>query len=132
MEDKIQVKEKQPLVKPSITFDVAVEMRKMYSIVEDILAKLQKDTIIEDLEDDDGKTIGQRTHIHPQLLSWVKEGRLFTQDMWKMGGGELEQEAEKMRLDLEAKMILKMVGKNRQEIKDAMEEWKKSRSFKEE
>lgn len=131
MEENITVKEKQSMVKPSLSLDVAVEMRKTYGIVEDILEKLQKDTMIEDVIDDDGKKLGQKTHIHPQLLSWVKEARLFTQDMWKIGGGELEQEAQKMKLDLEAKLILKMVGKNRDEIEEAMEEWKKTRSFKE-
>lgn len=127
MDEEIEVKKKH-----SLAFDVASEMRKGHDFVVDIIDKLHKDFHVEEIYDDDGNKIGQKTHIHPQLLNWVKEERLYTQDMWKMGGGELEQEAEKMRLDLEAKMILKMVGKNRKEIKKAMEDWKKTASFKEE
>lgn len=130
--DEIVPKKKEEIMKPSLAFDVATEIRRGYDLVLDIIEKLDKDFSVEELKDDDGNVIGQRTHVHPQLLSWIKESRLYTQDMWKMGGGELEQEAEKLRLDLEAKIILKTVGKKRDEVIDALEEWKKDRSFKEE
>ena len=127
---EIVPKEEYEIVKKDLSFDVSTKMREGFDLVEDVVMKLLKDTRIEEVRDEYNKVIGQRTHIHPQLLSWIKEGRLYTQDMWKMGGGELEQESEKIKLELKAKLVMKMIGKDKQKIQEALDEWKENRSFK--
>jgi len=76
---------------PTLSFDVAREMKKGYDIVNDVIEKLLKDTRVEEIKDGKGKIIGQRTHVNPQLLAWIRESRLTKNDPkslkkpWKIG-----------------------------------------------
>ena len=110
-----------------LAFDVAIEMKKGYDIVNDVIGKLLEDTRIEELVDKEGERIGQRTHIHPQLLAWMREARLTENDIWKLAGGELQQEAEKKALETKAKLILQMAKSKPEEFEEAFENWKKNR-----
>jgi hypothetical protein len=134
MEQKTPIVEKEeiePLVlydeSMSLAFDVAQEMKKGYDIVDDVIVKLLKDTRIEDIVDKEGKIIGQRTHIHPQLLAWMREARLTEIDIWKIAGGEVQQEAEKKALETKAKLILAMAKQKPEQFEEALENWKKNR-----
>ena len=126
---------KETLTKPqesTLLIDVASEMSKGYDLIQDIIMKLMEDYSVEEIEDENGNVIGKRTHIHPQLINWVREARMTRQDLWKVSGGEIQQEAEKKKLEIKAKLILQAVGKSSKDlINEAMKEWKQSRSFKE-
>ena len=127
----VEKEEKEPLVlyeeESTLAFDVGQEMKKGYDIVEDVIEKLLKDTRIEELVDSEGKVIGQRTHINPQLLPWMREARLTQNDMWKLLGGEVQQEAEKKALETKAKLILEMAKQKPEKFEEAFENWKRNR-----
>ncbi|MHA1748703.1 MAG: hypothetical protein ACTSYF_08720 [Promethearchaeota archaeon] len=109
---------------------VASEMAKKLIDIDEIINMLKKDTWIEEIRDSDGNVIGQRTHLHPQLLSWYKEGRSTLETIFKLSGGEVSQEAEKQKIKLKAKLIMELVGKPEKERKELIEKWKASTSFK--
>jgi len=134
MDEIVKDQEKHPMVlldgERTLAIDVATEMSHGYDLVMDIVDKLLGDTRIEDLKDDEGNLVGQRTHIHPQLLKWLREARLLRADIWKMTGGEIAQEVEKKKLEIKAKLIMQAIGSNPEEFESAKEKWMKSRSFK--
>ena len=110
--------------------DVAIEMKKKYDLVNEIIEKLYNDTRTDDVVDVDDNPIGQRTQLHPQLLSWIREARLFQNDLWKLTGGEIQQEGQKKSIEVMAKIVLEGVSQNPEILKKRFEEWAKSRSFK--
>ena len=112
---------------PTLAFDVAQEMGKGYDIIKDVVEKLIKDTRVEELRDDDGSKVGQRTHVNPQLLPWVREARLLQNDIWKLTGGELQQEAEKKILETKAQIILEIMKQKPETYEEALENWKTQR-----
>jgi len=120
-----QVKEEQTLLD-----DVATEMNKKFKRVNEIISTLEDDTRKIDITNEDGEVIGQRTALHPQLLSWYKEARLFLNDLWKLTGGEVKQEGEKEYTKMMAKIILEGVNQNPDFLKEKFDEWAKNRSFK--
>lgn len=111
----------------TLAFDVATEMKKGYDIVTDVIVKLLEDTRIEEVVDRDGKVIGQRTHLHPQLLAWMREARLTENDIWKLAGGDIQQDAERIALETKAKLILEMAKQKPEKFEEALENWKKNR-----
>lgn len=113
--------------KPTLAFDVAREMKKGYDIVNEVIEKLLKDTRVEELTDNEGKVVGQRTHIHPQLLSWMREARLTKDDMWKLLGGDVQQDAERIALETKAKIILELAKVKPEKFEEALENWKANR-----
>jgi len=112
---------------PTLAFDVAQEMKKGYDIVNDVIDKLLKDTRVEELTDNEGKVVGQKTHINPQLLAWIRESRLTKNDIWKLAGGEVQQDAEKIALETKAKIILEIAKTKPEKFEEALENWKKNR-----
>lgn len=111
----------------TLPIDVATEMSRGYDMVMDIINKLSSDTRVEEIMDDDGKIIGQRTHIHPQLIKWIEEARKMWLDIWKTGGGEIQQEVEKKKIEVKAKILMAMIGKSSEEERqEAFEKWKHS------
>lgn len=115
----------------TIINDVAVELNEKYNLVDEIIGKLLGDTRQIPVKDEDEIVIGQRTQLHPQLLSWMKEARLFQIDLWKIRGGEIEQEGQKKQIEVAAKILLEGLSQNPEFIKEKFEEWK-NRSFKNE
>lgn len=110
--------------------DVAVEMKKKYDLVNEIIGMLYGDTRQEDVLDSNDNIIGQRTHLHPQLLSWMREARQFIDDLWKLNGGEIKQEGQKETIKLGAKILLEGLSQNPDILKEKAKEWAKNRSFK--
>jgi len=138
METKNEIVEKEknyPLDKHSdkdtLLKNIALEMTKGYEMVQDVINKLLKDERIDQLIDEEGNIIGQKTYMHPQLLKWITEMRHFLDDMWKMGGGEIQQEAEKEKLKLQAKLIVKVLGVDPDKREEMLNKWKSSKSYKE-
>lgn len=112
---------------PTLSFDVAREMKKGYDIVNDVIEKLLKDTRVEEIKDGKGKIIGQRTHVNPQLLAWIRESRLTKNDIWKLSGGDVQQDAERLALQTKAKIILEIAKVKPEKFEEALENWKKNR-----
>lgn len=114
----------------SLSVEVAREMVKGFELIQDIVDKLKQDTRTDELKDDEGKIIGQRSYVNPQLLKWVQEARHYLDNMWKLGGGELQHEAEKKKLEIKANLIMKLLSKSKKEQEGMIEQWKQSVSFK--
>jgi len=112
---------------PTLAFDVAQEMKKGYDIVNDVIEKLLKDTRVEELKDEEGTVVGQKTHVNPQLLAWIREARLTKNDIWKLAGGEVQQDAEKIALETKAKIILEIAKVKPEKFEEALENWKRNR-----
>lgn len=112
--------------------DVASEMHEKYKLVNEIIDMLYRDTRQTDVTDEDGFVIGQRTHLHPQLLSWMKEARLFQDDLWKLTGGEIKQEGQKQTIQLMTKIVLEGISQNPEFLQKKFKEWTENRSFKNE
>jgi len=110
--------------------EVAVEMNKKYNLVDEIIEMLLGDTRQIPIKDEDGIVLGQRTQLHPQLLSWIKEARLFQIDLWKLRGGDIVQEGQKKGIEVAAKILLEGISQNPEMLKEKFEEWTKNRSFK--
>jgi hypothetical protein len=115
---------------PSLALDMATELGKGYEDIKDLIVLLGKDTRVDDILGEDDQKVGQRTHIHPQLLKWYQEARHTIESMWKMGGGEIAQEAEKEKIKLKGKLIMEIIGKNPQQREEILEKWKQVVSFK--
>lgn len=130
----VKTKEKSPLDlldrEHTLSVDVAGEMSKGYNDIKEIIELLKKDTRVEDLLDEDDQKIGQRTHIHPQLLKWHQEARHTMETVWKLGGGDLTQEVEKEKIKLKAKLIMEILTRSKGERKEMIEKWKELVSFK--
>ena len=130
----VETKEKSPLAlmdqKHTLSVDVASEMSKGYADIQEVIGLLKKDTRVDDVLDADDQKIGQRTHIHPQLLKWHQEARHTMESVWKLGGGYLTQEVEKQKIKLRAKLIMEILTKSKGERKEMMEKWKELVSFK--
>ena len=130
----IKTEEKSPLAlldnERTLSIDMATEMSKGYEDINEIIHLLKKDTRVDDILGEDDQKIGQRTHIHPQLLKWFTEGRHTKESMWKMGGGEIAQEAEKEKIKLKGRLIMEIIGKNPEEREEILSKWKQSISFK--
>ena len=126
--------EKSPLAlidsEHTLSVDVATEMGRGYTDINDIIELLKKDTRVEDLFDDDNNKIGQRTYIHHQLLKWYQEARHTIETMWKLGGGDIAHEAEKEKIKLRARLIMEILTKSKGEREEMMEKWKEVASFK--
>ncbi len=114
----------------SLTVDVATEMGKGYSDIQEIINLLKMDTRVDDVLDEDDKKIGQRTHVHPQLLKWYQEGRHTLETLWKLGGGDIIQEVEKEKIKMKAKIIMEVLGSSKGDREELMEKWKQAVSFK--
>jgi len=114
----------------TLSIDVATEMSSGYNLVIDIIKLLQKDNRVDNVTDDDGNIIGTKTHIHPQLLKWVREARQTRNDIWKIGGGEIHQEAEKKKLEIKKQLIMKLLDTSPKEREKMMKKWKSNTSFK--
>jgi hypothetical protein len=130
----VELEEKRALVKKeeerTLFHEIAIAMDKGYKRVQEVIDKLYEDTRTEDLEDDEGNHIGQRTHVHPQLLKWITEARHYENDMWKLGGGEIAQEAQKKQLEIKAKLIMKLLSADPDKRDEMVEKWKQSKSYK--
>ena len=135
MKEIVLKDEKFPLDKPkkqrTLLDDVAEEINKKYSVVRGVIDRLMDDVWTEEIYDEDGTLVATKTHIHPQFLKWLREARMFCNDIWKISGGEVQQEGEKKVLELQAKLIMKAVGADPEKYKESLEKWKKTRSFKE-
>jgi len=114
----------------TLSVDVASEMGKGYNDIKEIIELLKKDTRVEDLLDENDQKIGQRTHIHHQLLKWHQEARHTMEAVWKLGGGDLTQEVEKQKIKLKARLIMEILMKSEGERGEMMEKWKELVSFK--
>lgn len=130
----VEMEDKYPLVKEeeqrTLFHEIAIAMDKGYKRVEKVIERLAHDTRTEQLKDDEGTRIGQRTHIHPQLLKWITEARHYENDMWKLGGGEIAQEAQKKQLEIKAKLIMKLLSADPDKRDEMVEKWKLSKSYK--
>ncbi len=130
----VEQEKKYPLVKEeqerTLFHEIAIAMDKGYKRVEKVIERLAHDTRTEQLKDDEGTRIGQRTHIHPQLLKWITEARHYENDMWKLGGGEIAQEAQKKQLEIKAKLIMKLLAADPDKREEMVEKWKLSKSYK--
>lgn len=114
----------------SLSIEVAREMLKGFELIQDIVDKLKSDTRTDELHDDEGKVIGHRSYVNPQLLKWVQEARRYLDNMWKLGGGELQHEAEKKKIEIKANLIMKLLGKSQKDREGMLEQWKQTASFK--
>lgn len=130
----VKLEEKSPFAlldkEHTLSVDVATEMGKGYNDIQEVLSLLKKDTRVEDVLDEDDQKIGQRTHIHPQLLKWHQEARHTMETMWKLGGGDIAQEAEKEKIKLKAKIIMEILTKSKGDRDEMVEKWKEVVSFK--
>jgi len=128
--------EKSPLVKRTskntLLTNIAAEIRRKYSLIKSVIDRLMEDVYTEEIFDDDGNFIRKRTHVHPQLIKWMREARMFCNDIWKLSGGEIQQEGQKKAIEIQAKIVMNAIGDDPDLYKSKLEEWKKSRSFKEE
>lgn len=114
----------------TLSVEVAREMVKGFELIQQVVEKLKDDTRTEELKDDEDNVIGQRSYVNPQLLKWVQEARHYLGDMWKLGGGELQHEAEKKKMEIKANLIMKLLGKSQKERGEMIDQWKGSVSFK--
>ena len=130
----VKTKESSPLdvldEEITLSIDVTNEMQRGYDLVQEIIDKIYNDTRTDDVLNEDGEKIGQRTHLHPQLLKWMEEARKYQNDIWKLGGGELTHEAEKKKLEIKAQLLMKLLSKTKAEREEIVESWKQSVSFK--
>ncbi len=130
----VKSKENSPLdslnTESNLSVEVAREMLKGFELIQDIVDKLKNDTRTDKIVDGEGEVVGTRSYVNPQLLKWVQEARRYLDNMWKLGGGELQHEAEKKKIEIKANLIMKLLGKSVKEREEMVEQWKSSTSFK--
>lgn len=125
MNDKIVKKEEHPLESRTIIDDISSEMMKRMFDIKDVISQMQRDTHVEEDVDDNGRII-RSTVVNPLLLPWVRELRMYLKDMWKIAGGEIQQEQEKEKIKVQGKMILEAISDmSPEQLSEKFKEWKK-------
>ncbi len=78
----------------NLPIDTAAELTKGFVLVNDLIGRLYREIYLEEHEDRSGNT-RERTVVHPLLLKLVEERRKTLDQIFKMSGGEMIQEAGK-------------------------------------
>jgi len=91
----------------TLPIDTAAEWTKGYMFLNMVLLELAKDTYVEPYVDELGKD-RRRTHIHPQMLSFLQERRRLQEQIWKISGGEAVNEGKKEFFKKQADFIFQM------------------------
>ena len=91
----------------TLPIDTAAEWNKGYMLVNSVILELAQDTYIETYEDEVGET-RRRTHVNPQLLSFLQERRKLADQIWKISGGEAIIEGKKELYRKQADLIFQM------------------------
>lgn len=91
----------------TLPIDTAAEWNKGYMLVNMVILELAQDTYTETYEDEVGET-RRRTHVNPQLLSFMQERRKLADQIWKISGGEAVIEGKKELYRKQADLIFQM------------------------
>lgn len=91
----------------TLPIDTAAEWVKGYMLLNMVLLELAKDTYTETYEDEFGEP-RRRTHVHPQMLSFIQERRRLQEQIWKISGGEAVLEGKKEFFKKQAEFIFQM------------------------
>ena len=88
----------------TLPIDVASTWTQGFLYINKILEMVDKDTFTEKFLDETGEE-RRRTHIHPLLLPIIQERRRLIDQVWKISGGEIMNEAKKSIVKSFAKQI---------------------------
>jgi hypothetical protein len=78
----------------TLPIDVASTWTQGFLYINKILEMIDKDTFVETYLDETGEA-RRRTSIHPLLLPMLQERRRMIEQVWKISGGEIMNEAKK-------------------------------------
>ena len=98
----------------TLPIDVASTWTQGFLYINKILEMIDKDTFVETFLDETGKDRRQ-THIHPLLLPMMQERRRMIEQVWKISGGEIMNEAKKTIVKSFAKQIFESQLSNQRE-----------------
>ena len=98
----------------TLPIDVASTWTQGFLYINKILEMIDKDTFVETFLDETGKDRRQ-THIHPLLLPMMQERRRMIEQVWKISGGEIMNEAKKTIVKSFAKQIFESQLSNQKE-----------------
>lgn len=102
----------------TLPIDVASTWTQGFLYINKILEMVDKDTFVESFLDETGKA-RRRTHIHPLLLPMLQERRRMIEQVWKISGGEIMNEAKKSVVKSFAKQIFEsQLSKQKQRYKE--------------
>lgn len=102
----------------TLPIDVASTWTQGFLYINKILEMVDKDTFVEDYLDEAGNTRRQ-THIHPLLLPMLQERRRMIEQVWKISGGEIMNEAKKSVVKSFAKQIFEsQLSKQKEKYKE--------------
>lgn len=114
----VQIKPEQS----NLPIDVASTWTQGFLYINKILEKIDKDTHIEDYVDNTG-IVRRKTVIHPLLLPMLQERRKLLDQVWKISGGELMNEARKTVVKNFAKQLFEaQISKEKQEYEQKFKE----------
>jgi hypothetical protein len=88
----------------TLPIDVAATWTQGFLYINKLLDMINKDTFVETYLDETGVTRRQ-THIHPLLLPLLQERRRSIEQVWKISGGEIINEAKKSVVKSFAKQL---------------------------
>ena len=88
----------------TLPIDVAATWTQGFLYIHKILDMIDKDTYVETYLDETGATRRQ-THVHPLLLPLLQERRRMIEQVWKISGGEIMNEAKKSVVKSFAKQL---------------------------
>ncbi len=88
----------------TLPIDVASTWTQGFLYINKILEMVDKDTFVETFLSETGRE-RQQTHIHPLLLPMLQERRRMIEQVWKISGGEIMNEAKKTIVKSFAKQI---------------------------
>lgn len=98
----------------TLPIDTSAEWTKGYMMLNKMIAMLYEDVHKEEYINDNGER-HQRTIINPQLIDLLKERRRTIEQIWKIAGGEVMNEAKKESIK---KMVDFVWHSQEKEIKD--------------
>lgn len=102
----------------TLPIDVASTWTQGFLYINKILEMIDKDTFVETFLDETGKDRRQ-THIHPLLLPMLQERRRMIEQVWKISGGEIMNEAKKTIVKSFAKQIFEsQLSKQKEKYKE--------------
>jgi len=102
----------------TLPIDVAATWTQGFLYIHKILDMIDKDTYVEHFIDDNDIE-RRRTHIHPLLLPLLQERRKMIEQVWKISGGEIMNEAKKSVVKNFAKQLYEsQLSKHKKDYED--------------
>lgn len=110
--------------KITLPVDAVSEMTKDFVLINNIIALL-KDDMRQEIETDDEGNRRTRSILNPSMIHWMRLKRDLINDLWKMAGGEVQQQIMKEKAAIVGKILFQEMKKmSKEELEELKGKWR--------